>query len=198
MALINIGELECFVAERALETVNGDAVFIKDEGEYLFICIFDGAGHGEGAHRIARTGTDYIQKNQHLSLPSLMNGLHKELQGTHGAVAIIGKLNIKTRKLYYVGIGNIFLRVFGYQSKREITQGGVIGYQIRTPKEKCISIKKGDILVFHTDGISSRFNETDYPNIFLDDAEKISNTLLDTFGKNNDDATCAVIRYTEK
>ena len=73
----------------------------------------------------------------------------------------------------------------------------MIGYQIRTPKEKCISINYGDIIVLHTDGISSRFNETDYPNIFWDDAKVISSTLLSTFGKSNDDATCAVIRLFE-
>ena len=198
MAVIETQRFEYSTAERALDRVNGDAVFITDNGQELFICIFDGAGHGEGAHNIARIGIDFIQKNNHLSLPDLMNQLHKELQGTHGAVAIIGKLNLKTKQLNYVGIGNIFLRVFGMHSKREITQGGVIGYQIRTPIEKCIAIKAGDIVVFHTDGISSRFNETDYPKILSDDAEKISITLLDKFGKNNDDATCAVIRLRER
>lgn len=197
MALISKGNVEYFVAERALGSVNGDAVFIKDEGDELFICIFDGAGHGQGAHEIARTGIDYINNNKHLALPNLMIGLHKELLGTHGAVAIIGKFCIKTKRFNYVGIGNIFLRVFGSQAKREITQGGVIGYQIRTPKEKCISLKIGDILVLHTDGMTSRFNESDYPDILWDDAEKISKTLLDKFCKKNDDATCAVIRLTE-
>ena len=197
MALKNFGGFEFFYVERALESVSGDAVFIKEEGENLFICIFDGAGHGESAHKISCLGINYIQKNKHLSLTDLMKGLHGELTGTHGAVAIIGRLNIKEKKLNYVGIGNIFLRVFGEKSKREITQGGVIGYQIRTPKEKCISINYGDIIVLHTDGISSRFNETDYPNIFWDDAKVISNTLLSTFGKSNDDATCAVIRLIE-
>ena len=197
MALVNVGGFEYFSVERALEFVGGDAIFISNEGEELFICIFDGAGHGENAHKIACAGIHYVKENKHLDLPDLMKGLHKKLNGTHGAVAIIGRLNIKTRKLSYVGIGNIFLRVFGDKSKREITQGGVIGYQIRTPKEKCISINFGDIVVFHTDGISSRFNETDYPNIFWDDAEIISNTLLSNFGKSNDDATCAVIRFTE-
>lgn len=197
MALTNIGGFEFFSVERSLESVSGDAVFIKDEGDNLFICIFDGAGHGESAHKISCIGIRYIQENNHMSLPELMKGLHKKLNGTHGAVAIVGRLNIKEKKLSYVGIGNIFLRIFGETSKREITQGGVIGYQIRTPKEKCITINTGDIIVLHTDGISSRFNETDYPNIFWDDAKVISNTLLSTFGKSNDDATCAVIRLIE-
>lgn len=196
MALVTKGDVEYFVAERALESVNGDAVFIEDEGDKLFICIFDGAGHGHGAHKIAQIGIQFILQNKHLALPQLMSNLHKKLIGTHGAVAIIGTLCIKTNKFSYVGIGNIFLRVFSSQPKREITQGGVIGYQIRTPKEKYIYLKIGDVLVFHTDGISSRFNETDYPNILWENAEKISNTLLDKFGSKNDDATCAVLRLT--
>lgn len=192
----NNKNFEYFILERALESVNGDAVFIEEEDDKLFICIFDGAGHGQGAHKIAQASIEYIHNNKHLTLPDLMSRLHKKLQGTHGGVAIIGNFCIKTKKFSYVGIGNIFLRVFGAKTKREITQGGVIGYQIRTPKEKHIYLKSGDILVFHTDGISSRFNETDYPNIFWDDAEQVSNTLLDKFGSKNDDATCAVLRLT--
>lgn len=198
MALRNYGQLECFVAERALESLNGDAVFIEEEAGELFIIILDGAGHGEGAYKIARIGIKYIQENNKLKLPALMSGLHKELKGTHGAVAIIGRLNLITKDLYYVSMGNIFLRVFGTKSKREVTQGGVIGYQIRTPKEKHILIKSEDIVIFHTDGISSRFNETDYENIIWDDSETIANTLLDRFGKDNDDATCVVMRFSDK
>jgi serine/threonine protein phosphatase PrpC len=194
MALTKIDNFEYFISERALEYLNGDAVFINIEDEELFICIFDGAGHGEGAYKISRIGIEYIQSNRGLSLPEMMQGLHEKLHGTHGAVAIIGKLNIKKMELKYVGIGNIFLRIFGEVSKREVMLGGVIGYQIRTPKERRLSIKSGDTIVFHTDGISSRFNETDYPNIFWDDAEIISKKILQDFGKNNDDATCAVIK----
>lgn len=194
MVVINASRLEYFVATRSLESLNGDAAFIVEDNDELFICIFDGAGHGESAHNIAIVAVNFIKKNRHLDLVNLMSELHETLKNSDGGVAVIAKFNMITRQLYYVGIGNIFLRVFSEFSKREITQGGVIGYQIRSPKEKSIEVATGSTIVFHTDGITSRFNENDYPNILWDDVQTVSQVLLDKFGKNNDDATCAVIR----
>jgi serine/threonine protein phosphatase PrpC len=71
----------------------------------------------------------------------------------------------------------------------------VIGYQIRTPKEKIMKISVGDILVLHTDGISSNFDVSDYPEIINDGAKTIANNLIKKFGKNDDDATCIVVRF---
>jgi negative regulator of sigma-B (phosphoserine phosphatase) len=194
MDLVSQNKLEYFIVEKALELVNGDAAYISVEEDHLFICIVDGAGHGPEAHIIAQVCLDFIIKNNALTLSAIMSNLHEELRGTRGAVAIIGRLHYESREFCYVGTGNIFLRVFGAHSKREVTQEGVIGYHIRTPKEKSIHLNTGDILVLHTDGLSSRFNESDYPDILWDDAEKIANCLVDKFEKNNDDSTCTVIR----
>jgi serine/threonine protein phosphatase PrpC len=192
MGTVNIDH---YVVSKSLERVNGDAAFISEQEGKIFICIFDGAGHGNGANGITNIAIDYIKKNKNLLLTELMINVHNILKGTHGGVAILAKIDNGKNKLSYVGIGNIFLRVFGKNSKREITQGGVIGYQIRTPKEKTIVIDDGDVVVFHTDGISSQFNEVDYPDILKGSAEKIAKNLLAKFGKKNDDATCVVLKF---
>lgn len=195
MDLIDNGAVDYFVAEKPLELVNGDIGFISVDEKQLFVGIVDGAGHGPEAHKIAQTSRDFLEKNKDVELPDLMNGLHENLRGTRGAVAIIGKLDHEASQFHYVGIGNIVLRKFGNSSDRAVTQGGVIGYQVRTPKEKLMQILGGDVLVMHTDGISSYFDENDYPEILKDDAKTIANNLIKKFGKNNDDATCVVIRF---
>ena len=195
MDIVNHNLIEYAVAEQALESVNGDGVYISQNEKHLFVGIFDGAGHGKEANIITQTGLDFLNINKTMTLPDLMSGLHKNLSGTRGGVAIIGKLDYESLKFCFVGSGNIFLRKFGNVSKRELTQDGVIGYHIRTPQEKNIQMASGDILVLHTDGISSHFNENDYPEILRDDAKTIANNLINKFGKtNNDDATCVVIR----
>lgn len=191
MAEVNIKH---FVVSKPLERLNGDGAFIYEQDEQIFICIFDGAGHGKGANKITNIAIEYIKNNINQLLTELMVNVHNILRGTHGGVAILAKIDSNKDKLSYVGIGNIFLRVFGKNTKREITQGGIIGYQIRTPKEKTIVIDEGDIVVFHTDGITSHFNETDYPDINKGSAEKIAKNLLAKFGKTNDDATCIVLK----
>jgi serine/threonine protein phosphatase PrpC len=195
MDLIDNGAVDYFVAEKPLELVNGDIGFISVDEEQLFVGIVDGAGHGPEAHKIAQISRDFLEKNKDVELPDLMNGLHENLRGTRGAVAIIGKLDHEASQFHYVGIGNIVLRKFGNSSERAVTQDGVIGYQVRTPKEKLMQILGGDVLVMHTDGISGYFDEDDYPEILKDDAKTIANNLIKKFGKNNDDATCIVIRF---
>lgn len=187
--------MDYFIAEKALELVNGDSGFISFEEEQLFVGLVDGAGHGREANTIAQTSRDFLEKNKEAELPSLMSALHENLNGTRGGVAIIGKLDFKSLKFRFVGIGNIFLRKFGNSSSRALTQGGVIGYNIRTPYEKIMQFSGGDVLVMHTDGITSRFDVNDYPEILYDDAKTIANNIIKKFGKNNDDATCIVIRF---
>ncbi len=194
---MNRNKIDYFIAEKALEWVNGDCGFILVDKKQLFIGIVDGAGHGEGAHKIAQASRDFLEKNKNEELPHLMSDLHKNLLGTHGGVAIIGKLNHEAMLFRYVGIGNIFLRKFGNPSKRAVIQDGVIGYQIRTPQEKFMQISGGDVLVMHTDGITSNFDISDYPEILHDDAKTIANNLIKKFKKNNDDATCIVMRFLQ-
>jgi len=195
MDLINNNAIDCFVEEKALGSVNGDTGFISVDEEQLFVGIVDGAGHGPEANKISQTSRDFLEKNKNEELPGLMNALHENLCGTRGGVAIIGKLDYGSLQFRYVGIGNIFLRKFGNSSKRAVTQDGVIGYQIRTPQEKLIQFSGGDVLVMHTDGITSRFDVNDYPKILNDDAKTIAINLIKKFGKNNDDSTCIVIRF---
>ena len=195
MDLIDNTVIDHFIAERPLESVNGDAGFVQVAEEQLFVGLVDGAGHGPEAHSIAQTSLDFLEKNKHEGLPCLMKELHDHLRGTRGGVAIIGKLNTEALQFHYVGIGNIVLRKFGKSSERAVMQDGVIGYQIRTPKEKIMTMSSGDILVLHTDGISTNFDVSDYPDIIKDDAKTIGYNLIKKFGKNDDDATCIVIRF---
>lgn len=195
MDLLDNNVMDYFIAEKALELVNGDTGFISFEKDHLFIGLVDGAGHGPEANTIAQASREFLEKNKDAELPSLMNALHENLKGTRGGVAIIGKLDFESLQFRFVGIGNIFLRKFGNSSTRAVTQGGVIGYNIRTPHEKLMQFSVGDVLVMHTDGITSRFDVNDYPEILYDDAKTIANNLIKKFGNINDDATCIVVRF---
>lgn len=187
--------LDYYIAEKALDRVNGDTGFIRIEGDQLFIGLVDGAGHGPEAHTVAQASRTLLEENRNLELPALMGQLHEELLGGRGGVAIVGKLDTETSQLRYVGIGNIFLVKVGNPSERAVTQDGVIGYRIRTPREKTMLFLGGDVLVMHTDGIASQFDESDFPEIQNDDAQTIAKNLIKRFGKDNDDATCVVIRF---
>ena len=194
MDLEQFPTVDYFVAEKALDWENGDTAFVHGDSADLFVGIIDGAGHGPEAHTIAQKSRRFLEENSALELPMLMAKLHEELRGTRGGVAIIGKLDVDELVLRYVGIGNIVLKVFGANTRQELTQQGVIGHHIRTPQERRLQLSPGDVVVTYTDGIPSHVNINDYPRILRDDAKTIAKTLVNQFAKGDDDATCLVLR----
>lgn len=192
--MIRKRQLEYFVAEKPLGAVNGDGAFISTYADQLFVCIMDGAGHGEEANSVTEASLKFIASNLDMTLVGLMNALHENLGGTRGGVAIMGRFDYESLLFHYVGIGNIFLRKIGDISEQKLIQDGVIGYHIRTPQEKCLQMSEGDVLILHSDGLTSHFDIGDYPNIRWDDAKTIANNLITKFETGTDDSICLVLR----
>jgi len=194
MALSTNFGVDYFVAERAFDQVSGDAVLVDVTQEQIFVGLVDAAGHGPRAHAVSQAACTFLEENKNEKLPVLMQALHEKLRGTRGGVAIIGKLDVTQLQLTYVGVGNITLRKFGIVSTREVTQGGIIGYQLRTPIEKILQLEHGDVIVMHSDGLRGQFDINDYPEILKHDARAIARNLIEKFAKNEDDSICLVIR----
>ena len=194
MALTSTLNIDHCIAEKPLEAVNGDQAFLTRRENSVFFGIIDGAGHGKEANDIAVDACAFLKRNSCLELTVLMQDLHAHLKGGRGGVAIIGRIDLNNARLSCVGVGNIEMRMFGSQTKRFVLTAGVLGYDIRTPKTQDLSVQAGDVLVLHSDGISSFFDLQDYPSLPWDSPDKIASTLIDDFGKRNDDATALVIR----
>lgn len=196
MAEITNLNVEHSILEKPFESVCGDLAFLIKRDDSVLLGLIDGAGHGPEAQSIAVLAHDFILENQQLELAALMSELHASLQGTRGGVALIGKINLKTHRLSFVGVGNIELRMFGSQTRRFVLTQGVLGSSIRTPQKQSVNIYRGDVFVIHTDGISSFFNLDDYPDLPYDETETIASVLMDKFTKGNDDATALIVRLT--
>jgi len=194
MALSTNFGVDYFVAERAFDQVSGDAVLVDVTQEQIFVGLIDAAGHGPRAHAVSQAACTFLEENKNEKLPVLMQALHEKLRGTRGGVAIIGKLDVTQLQLTYVGVGNITLRKFGIVSTREVTQGGIIGYQLRTPIEKILQLEHGDVIVMQSDWLIGQFDINDYPEILKHDARAIARNLIEKFAKNEDDSICLVIR----
>jgi serine phosphatase RsbU (regulator of sigma subunit) len=194
MALTCTLNIDHCIAGNPLESVNGDQAFLTRSDNSVFFGIVDGAGHGQDAHDIAVSACAFLDDNSSLELGTLMQELHAHLKGGRGGVAIIGRINLNNAQLSCVGVGNIEMRMFGSQTRRLVLTAGVLGYGIRTPKVQVLPLQAGDVLVMHSDGISSFYDLGDYPDLPWDNSDKIANTLIEQFGKRNDDATALVIR----
>lgn len=185
----------CFRALMGFESECGDIAIIKEYDNKCFIALIDVLGHGSEARKVAILAKSYLEHNYEYELTKLMDGLHEHLKGTRGAVAAICHLDILTGKFHYVGIGNITVRILGSDSRRFIPQDGVIGYIIASPREKSIKLHNNNILIMYSDGIKEHFDEFECDGLLKENAKRIADGILKKFGKENDDASCIVLKY---
>ena len=173
-----------------------DLGYIKENRNRLFFAIADVAGHGDSAHQLSQVIEKYFVKNYKNDLLDLMNDLHALLKGSRGAVGVAGFLHKKTGAMEYVGIGNISVKKFGKKDIRVISNEGILGYVIPTPKIKRLQLSAGEVLLLYTDGIRDYFERSECPDgLFDEDAKHIVNSIMKQFYKGNDDAACIAIRY---
>jgi len=190
--------VDCHLVKRALtrrEAECGDTGVIKEVDNRCFLALVDVLGHGREAHAVALTAQAYLEQNCFKEPVEVMQGLHACLKGTRGAVAAICRLDIATGELAYAGMGNIVVRVLGPRAARFVSRDGVVGYMISTVKQQAVKLLAGDVLVMHSDGIKEHFELSGRPDILSGSAKSIATALLEQFWKQNDDASCIVLRY---
>ncbi|MBN1843858.1 MAG: SpoIIE family protein phosphatase [Deltaproteobacteria bacterium] len=197
MELTKMPEADYFLVKRALnnDTFCGDTGIIKEFDSKIFIGIIDVLGHGEGTHEIALTCEDFLGKNYRQDLVKTMEGLHRHIRGSRGAVAGLCLLDLKTGDLKYVGMGDITARKFGSSNITIISRAGVVGYVMPTPREERLKLYDGDVLVLYIDGVKKHFDMEDYPELISDNARTIATRIIERFGKEADDALCIALRY---
>ncbi len=177
------------------ESVSGDAVVIRSLPDGLFAAIVDVLGHGPEAHRVAETIDAYLSRYASSDVPGLLTRLHQHLQGTRGAAAGLCAIDAAAGRVVYAGIGNTVLRRLGGIETRLVSQDGVLGQNMRTPRVQTLQLEKGDLLLLYTDGVRDRFGAEDYPSILDHTPKDVVRTVIDRFGKGYDDAACIAVRY---
>lgn len=179
------------------ERVSGDLVVVEERGDYIFVAIIDALGHGPAAHIIANRATRFLKRAWKTDLAQTMRGLHEDLRGTDGAAAGLCVLEVGRHAATYVGVGNTVIRTLGDGGKKIYSTPGTLGHQIRTPREQKLTIADDEVLVLYSDGVKEQFELTDYPQLSYQDSRTIARTIVTRFGKDHDDASCAVLRYKQ-
>jgi serine phosphatase RsbU (regulator of sigma subunit) len=182
------------VRPRPGEGVSGDAVVIRTLEEGLFVAIVDVLGHGQEAHEVALKIDAYLARHGSADVCGLMTRLHTHLKGTRGAAVGLCAINAASCRVDYAGIGNTVLRRFGSTETRLVSQDGVLGQNMRTPRPQTLQLEAGDVVVLYTDGVRDHFSSDDYPGLFHDQPKEVVRKIVERFGKNHDDAGCIAVR----
>lgn len=180
------------------ERVSGDWAFATQKDEWVFLAIIDGLGHGEHANQIAKVASEFLSYNWSPNVEKTLLKLHEQLKDTRGAAVGLATLNLNTKKLHYVGIGNTVIRRCGDSPLHLFSREGVVGERMRKPEEQIVEIHETDILFLYTDGISESFKFEQLLHIKDQSARLIAKTIVRKFGSQFDDATCLVLKLSHE
>jgi serine phosphatase RsbU (regulator of sigma subunit) len=175
--------------------VSGDAVVVRPLEEGLFAAIVDVLGHGPEAHDLALKIDAYLERYQSADVAGLLTRLHAYLRGTRGAAVGMCAFDAIAGSLEYAGIGNTVLRRFGGAETRLVSQAGVLGQNMRTPRPQTLKLEDGDVVLLYTDGVADRFSERDCHDLFQQHPTEVVRQIVERFGKSHDDVGCIAIRY---
>lgn len=185
------------VINRALkgEKLCGDAYFIKEFENRILIAVIDGLGHGDDAAAASNAAVEYIKNHYQKSLTEIIKSCHEELKNTRGAAIGIALIDLKSSTLRYAGVGNIEVRVKSRTVIRPVSINGILGYNLRKVREEEFPYSPGDLIILHSDGISTKFDLNLYPPEFLGQhPQTIAERIATEFGRERDDLTIVVAR----
>ena len=192
-----MGKTEYGVATKALQGDQcGDSGITLEQKGILLCAVIDGVGHGPNAAIAAVTAKNYIEANSEATLTEILQGVHEVLKSTQGAVACLCRIDLKSGQLSMAGIGNITCRIFrGLDSERLLSREGILGYMVSTPREHRRKLDNAALLLMHSDGVREHFELFEYPDLLKGNAASVAARVVDTLGKNNDDASCLAVRF---
>jgi negative regulator of sigma-B (phosphoserine phosphatase) len=184
-------------AGRALsgEPESGDLSVAVEYEEGLLLAVIDGLGHGPEARQAAEMAADVIRDRPERPLDWLLRECHEVQRHARGVVMALA--SIRPEGSAWIGVGNIEGKLIrpGVEPLSPISLpqlGGIIGYQLPPLHVSPLRISPDDVLVLATDGLQPDFR-TDVRS--TRPVQEIADSLLETFGKTNDDAMVLVARY---
>jgi serine phosphatase RsbU (regulator of sigma subunit) len=177
---------------------SGDGYLVEPFSNGVLVAVVDGLGHGPSAATAAQTAIAALEGHAHESAVTLLKRCHEKLRRTRGVAMNLASFDATTNSMTWVGIGNVtglLLRASKEQnpSTQKLTlRGGIVGYQLPTPRPTTVSISKGDTLVFATDGLKSRFAKDLTPD---EPPHDMAERILTEHTRGRDDALVLVARY---
>jgi anti-sigma regulatory factor (Ser/Thr protein kinase) len=195
-ALVPGIELGAICLPRADQAVGGDAWAVRaTERGALLLLLCDGLGHGVGAAQAADAARQAFMRSTAKQPVPLFDDLHRGLAGTRGAAITVVRIEPERHIVRLCGVGNLsgFLRWHNGQ-QRTLSQNGIGGHNIPRVKEFDHAYE-GDLLaVFHSDGLSAKWDIDSYPGLATRHPAMIAAVLYRDFKRVRDDNLVVVLK----
>jgi anti-sigma regulatory factor (Ser/Thr protein kinase) len=178
------------------EPLSGDhGLWIWSE-EALVVGVVDGLGHGSEAREAADRAMELMRERPSLAPEQMLEHCDVGLQGTRGAALGVVRLDRQNGALSQACVGNIATLVCrpGQVDAMSCTPGVLGISRQRARATRGVSrLRPGEMLVMHTDGLSTRTTVEDAVLLRRHPLE-VAHALMRSFSKNHDDALVLVVR----
>lgn len=193
------GPLSIGIATRAYPnmSLNGDAFVVEQWNESVLIAVIDGLGHGQHANIAAQTAREYIESHYDQPLTTLFRGAGRACRATRGVVMALARFDWGQNpiQIKFASIGNIAVRVFGCPNSMKFrVQRGVVGLNAPDPVVVDYDWDSSFIFVLHSDGLDSKWQWDDYPQLHKLSANETARLLMRNLARDDDDATVIVVK----
>ncbi len=178
------------------ELVIGDSWGVSCSEIYRSLLVVDGLGHGSEAADAAAIARSNFTERPFQAPKNTLLSLHKAMSGSRGGVAAHALIDREAMRLHFAGLGNInaSLILAGGKTRHLTSLNGTLGYEAKKIQEFAYEISRGDTLIMHSDGCSSRWNLHNYPELLSKHPAIICGVLYKDFAKDFDDVTICCLR----
>jgi anti-sigma regulatory factor (Ser/Thr protein kinase)/serine/threonine protein phosphatase PrpC len=179
--------------------LNGDAFIIKQWEESALVGVIDGLGHGQWAQRATQTARRYVENHSAQLLGETFRSVGRLCRATRGVVMALARFDWKQEKLTFASVGNIETRIFNSpEPVKFVIRRGIVGLNAPNPVVTQHHWEPGNIMVMHSDGVGTRWQWEDFPELASESATVTAQRLLHVLAKEEDDATVVVVRGKPK
>ena len=177
------------------EEVCGDSWSVYAERDRASVMVADGLGHGPGAAQAAQRAVEAVLRDPLRAPGRILEDIHLALRSTRGAAVGVARLEPAAAKLEFAGVGNLLAILWSPAGRRAlISHPGTVGHEMRKVQEFQYPLPPAAMLVICSDGISSHWDLSAYPDIAAHNASLIAGLIYRDFSRRRDDATVVVVR----
>lgn len=189
-------EVGAFLVNYPGDRACGDGVFARDVAGRVDLMAVDGLGHGARAEAAAEEAIAGLSGLRGDDPSGILSELSTRLAGSRGSVAALAQIEAADGRLRLAGIGNIAALLVqpGGQVRRLISREGRLGGAVRQPPVETATMRPGDVLILHSDGLSTLRSHTDLPATAGMSCAMIAAHLIRDRNKGRDDCCALVAR----
>jgi anti-sigma regulatory factor (Ser/Thr protein kinase) len=177
------------------EIVSGDAWATRETPGTTLLMVADGLGHGTHAAAASRAAVDAFRLDRGAAPAEALERIHHALRPTRGAAVAVAAVDREKGLVRFAGIGNIAgTIVSGEKTRSVVSHHGTAGGAARRIQEFTYPWNGGDLLVLHSDGLTSRWTLAAYPGLAQRHPALIAGVLYRDHRRGRDDTTVVVLR----